>query len=160
MIADALLQKHFCLCFIAIISLVFFQMIRDGAYWHKIYHIHACAFAVQTKYSVISFGFVFRRLLWRHCKTFKFYPITEVYFTLADLFETKKVQEAKFRDCHRYISTHFASVYFDEKISRYFKAVDRIWQSKNTILFLYIIPKLHRRTTVHNLTMIDNTWKL
>ena len=38
------------------------------------------------------FGFLFRRLLWRHCKTFninaqkpKFYSSTVVYFTLADL---------------------------------------------------------------------------
>ena len=50
MIADALLQKNFCLWFKSIISLVFFKMIRDGAYWHKIHHIHACAFAVQTKF--------------------------------------------------------------------------------------------------------------
>ena len=29
--------------------------------------------------------------------------------------ETKKVQEAKFKDCNWCISIHFASVYFDEK---------------------------------------------
>ena len=40
---------------------------------------------------------------------------TVVYFTLADLLETEKVQEAKFRDCHWCISIHFVSVYFDEK---------------------------------------------
>ena len=34
-IADALLQGHFCLCLKAIISLVFFRMVRAGAYWHK-----------------------------------------------------------------------------------------------------------------------------
>ena len=49
MIADALLQKHFCLCFIVLISLVFSHMVRAGAYWHRIHDIHACAFAVPTK---------------------------------------------------------------------------------------------------------------
>ena len=56
------------------------------------------------------------------CKTFninaekpKFYPSTVVHFTLADLLENKKVQEAKFRDCHWCISINFASVYFDKK---------------------------------------------
>ena len=49
-IAHALLQKHpLYLWFNAIISLVFFHMVRAGAYWHKIQDIHACAFAVQTK---------------------------------------------------------------------------------------------------------------
>ena len=58
----------------------------------------------------------------RHCKTFnineekpKFYSSTVVLFALSDLLETKKVQEAKFRDCHWCIWIHFASVYFDEK---------------------------------------------
>ena len=45
----------------------------------------------------------------------KFYSSTVVYFTLADLSETNKVQEAKFRDCRWCISTDFASIYFDEK---------------------------------------------
>ena len=45
----------------------------------------------------------------------KFYSSTVEYFRLADLLETKKVQQAKFRDCHWCISIHFASVYFDEK---------------------------------------------
>ena len=40
-IADALLQKHFYLWFMAIISVVFFHMVRAGAYWHKIHAIHA-----------------------------------------------------------------------------------------------------------------------
>ena len=44
----------------------------------------------------------------------KFYSSTVVYFTQAERLETKKVQEAKFRDCHWCISIHFASVYFDE----------------------------------------------
>ena len=44
-------------------------------------------------------------------------------------------------------------------ISSYFKAVGCFGQSKNTIPLVYTIPKLHRRTTVHNLTMIDNTLK-
>ena len=38
-----------------------------------------------------------------------------VHFALADFLETKKVQEAKFRDCRWCISIHFPSVYFDEK---------------------------------------------
>ena len=71
-IAHAFLQKHSYLWFRAIISLVFFHMVRAGAYWHKIHDIHACAFAVQTKESFASFGFLLRQLLWRHCKTFCF----------------------------------------------------------------------------------------
>ena len=106
-IAHALLQKHSYFWFRAIISLVCFHMVRVCAYWHKIHDIHACAFAVQTKQSVISFGFLFRRLFCRNCNTFninaekpKSYSSTVVYFTLADLLETKNVQEVKFRDCH------------------------------------------------------------
>ena len=64
-IADALLQKQYYLWFIAVVRLVFFHVVRAGAYSHKIHDIYACAFAVQTKYSVISSGFLFRRLLWR-----------------------------------------------------------------------------------------------
>ena len=45
----------------------------------------------------------------------KFCSRTVVYFTLADLLETNKVQELKFRDCHWCILIHFASVYFGEK---------------------------------------------
>ena len=45
----------------------------------------------------------------------KFYSSRLVYFTLADLLETKTVQEAEFRDCQWCISIHFASFYFDEK---------------------------------------------
>ena len=48
-IAHALLQKHSYLRLRAIISLVFFHMVRAGACWHKIHDIHACTFAVQTK---------------------------------------------------------------------------------------------------------------
>ena len=47
-IAHALLQKHSYLWFRNIISLVFFHMVRAGAYWHKIH----------TKQSAIAFGFV------------------------------------------------------------------------------------------------------
>ena len=60
------------------------------------------------------------RLSIKNAEKPKFCPSTEIYFTLADLLETKKVQEAKFRDCHRYISIHFASVYFDEKNKQIF----------------------------------------
>jgi len=48
-----------------------------------------------------------------------FYFSTVVYFTLADLLETNKVQEAKFRDCHWCILIYFVSVYFDEKSANY-----------------------------------------
>ena len=48
-IAHALLQKHSYIWFRAIISLVFFHMVRAGVYWHKIPDIHACVFAVKTK---------------------------------------------------------------------------------------------------------------
>ena len=58
-IAHALLQKHFYLWFRATLSLVFFNMVRVGAYWHKIQDIYACALAVEIKYSVMSFGFFF-----------------------------------------------------------------------------------------------------
>ena len=85
------LHSRSYLFFRAIKSLVFFHMVLTGAYWHKIHDIHACAFAEQTKLSVISFGFLFRWLLWRHCKTFniyeetpKFYSSTVEYFTLAE----------------------------------------------------------------------------
>ena len=90
---------------------------------HKIHDVLTCAFAVKTKLSVISFGFLFQRLLWRHCKTFNIetgksvsFTLVHavVYFTLADLLETKKVQGATFRDCYWCISIPFASVYFDE----------------------------------------------
>ena len=53
-IANALLQRHSWLWFIAIISLAFFHIIRAGAYWHKIHDMHACAFAVQKKNSSLS----------------------------------------------------------------------------------------------------------
>ena len=49
----------------------------------------------------------------------KFYSSTAVYFALADFLETKK--EDKLKDCHWYISIHFASVYFDEKREDVFK---------------------------------------
>ena len=62
-IAHALLQKHCYLWLRAIISVVFFHMVRAGVSWHKIHDTHACAFAVQTKQSVISFGFCFSAAL-------------------------------------------------------------------------------------------------
>ena len=49
MIAHALFQKHSYSCVRAIISLVFFHMVRAGVSLHKIHDTHACAFAVQTK---------------------------------------------------------------------------------------------------------------
>ena len=78
-----------------------------------------CKTGDQTSSLHLSVRFLFR-WLWRHRKTFninteKFYSCTVVYFTLADLLETNKVQEANFRECHWCISIHFASVYFDEK---------------------------------------------
>jgi len=35
-------------------SLFVFHTVHAGAYWHKIHIIHACAFAIQTKLSIIS----------------------------------------------------------------------------------------------------------
>ena len=133
--------------------------------WYALVHTgakHACALNIQTKESVISFGFLFRRLLWRHRKTFninaeKFYSRTVVYFTLADLLETNKVQEAKFRDCHWCISIHFASVYFDEKWADILKLLVVLGREKFRSFTQFQIAQ---RTTVHNLTMINNTWKL
>jgi len=37
-----MVQSHY-------ISLMFFDMVRAGPYWHKIHDIHACGFAVHTK---------------------------------------------------------------------------------------------------------------
>ena len=91
-ITHALLQKHSYLRFRAVKSLVFFHMVQAGAQWHKTHDIHAWAFTVHTKQSVISFGFLFLRLLSRNCKTFnintekpKFYLSTVVHFILAYL---------------------------------------------------------------------------
>ena len=56
----------------------------------------------------------------------KFHSSTVVYFTLADLLETNKVQEAKFRDCHWCISIHSVSVYFDEKSADNLKLLPRL----------------------------------
>ena len=120
-ITHALLQKHSYLWFIVTISFLFFHMVRAGASWHKIHDIHACAFTIQTKQSVISFGFSFfggpcediERL--SRAQKPKFQSSTVVYLTLVNLLETKKVQEARFRDYHWCISIHFASFYFDEK---------------------------------------------
>ena len=53
-IARALLQKHSYLWFRAIISLEFFHNVRAGAKCHKIHDTLAWAFAVQTRWSVIS----------------------------------------------------------------------------------------------------------
>ena len=83
---------------------------------------------------------------------------TVVYFTLADLLETTKVQEAKIRDCHRCTSMHFASVYSDEKWANILKLLVVFGWVK--IRFRLHNSKLHRRTTVHNLTMIADTWRL
>ena len=58
-IAHALLQKHSYLWFRVIISLMFFHMVRAGAYWHEVHDLHACEFAIQiiVRYLVwISFS--------------------------------------------------------------------------------------------------------
>ena len=145
-IADALLLKQCYLWFIALIRLVFFHMVRAGAYSLKIHDICACAFAVQTKYSVISFKFLFRRLLWKH-ETFnmnaekpKYYSSTVVCFTLVDLLELKKTPRGQVQGLSLVHFDPICFCLFWWKISRYFKAVCRIWQSKNTISFLYTIP--------------------
>ena len=131
-IAHALSQKHSYLWFRGITSVVFFHMVRAGTNWHKIHDIHACAFTVQTKYLVTSFGFLFWRLLRRHCKIFninaekpKFYSSTVVYFTLANLLvytgEPLKNQLSPRGQVQGLSLVHFdpmihlASVYFDEK---------------------------------------------
>ena len=109
-IEDALLPKHSCLCFRAIISLVFFHMVRAGAYWHKIHDIHACAFAVQTKY-VVSWSL-----------------------------RNQKSSRGRVQGLSWVHFDPFCFCLFWWKISRYFKAVGRIWQSKNTISFIYTTP--------------------
>ena len=48
-LAHAFLQKHSYIWFRAILTLVFFHMVRAGVYWHHILDIHACVFAVKTK---------------------------------------------------------------------------------------------------------------
>ena len=138
---------HSYLWFRAFISLVFFHMVRAGAYWHTC-HPRMCIHGVHkiVRYFVL------------HCKTFnknaekpKFYSSTVVYFTLAGLLGNLKVQEVKFRDCQWCIWSILllSSLMI---FSRYFKAVGCFSQSKMRFLTLHN-SKLHRRTTVHNLTM-------
>ena len=123
-------------------------MVRAGAYWHKIRDIHACAFAVQTKQSVISFGFLFQRPLWRHCKTFnrnggkrKPYSSTcsGIFYSGGPL----RNQKSPRGHVQGLLLVHFdpfCFCLFWWKLSRYLITVGRIWQSKNTILFLYTTP--------------------
>ena len=86
----------------------------------------------------------------------KFCSRTVVYFTL-DLLETNKVQEVKLRDCHWCISIYFAS----EKLADILKLLVVFGRAKIRFRsFTQFQIKLHRRTTVHNVTVIDNTWKL
>ena len=102
---------------------MFFHMVQAGAYWHKIHtttHVHSM-YRQNGPLPRLDFFFggscedIVRLSININAEKSKFYCSTVVYFTLADLLETKKVQEAKFRDCHWCISIHFASVYFDEK---------------------------------------------
>ena len=109
-IEDALLPKYSCLWFRAIISLVFFHMVRAGAYWHKKHDIHACAFTVQTKYVV---GWPLRN---------------------------QKSSRGQVQGLSWVRFDPFCFCLFWWNISWYFKAVGRIRQSKNTTSFLYTIP--------------------
>ena len=102
-IAHAFWHKNSNLWFRVVINLVIFHMVRAGAYWHKINDLHACAFAAHTKQFVISFGFLFWRLVQHYILKWQTSQ------------ETNKVQEAKFMDCHWCILIHFASVYFDDQ---------------------------------------------
>ena len=112
--AHALLGKHSYLLFRAIISLVFFHMVRAGATGTKFMtstHKHSL---YEQKSPLSRLDFFFGGSCENIAEKPKFYASTVVYFTLADHLETNKVQESKFRDCHRCISIHFASVYFDD----------------------------------------------
>jgi len=107
-----------------------------------------CAFAVQTKQSVISFGFLFQRPLWRHCKTFnrnggkrKPYSSTcsGIFYSGGPL----RNQKSPRGHVQGLLLVHFdpfCFCLFWWKLSRYLITVGRIWQSKNTILFLYTTP--------------------
>ena len=98
-------------------------MVRAGAYWHKMHDINACAFAVHTKYSVISFGFLFRWLLSRHCKTFninaekpKFNSSTKrIFYTGGPLRKPIKSKRPSSGVVIGALRIHFVPVYFDEK---------------------------------------------
>ena len=86
-IAHALWQKHSYSWFRAIISPVFFDMVRAGVSWHKIHDTHACAFRQNSPLSRLDLDFFFGD----SCEDIvSFTPATKVYFTLADLLETKK----------------------------------------------------------------------
>ena len=118
-------------------------------------HPHMC---IRCTNKTVRYLALFRRLLWRHCKTFninagkpKFYSSAVVYFTLADLLETKKRPSSGI-----VIFDPFCFCLFWWKIRRYYKAVGRIWQSKKTISFLYTVPNY----TEEQQHIIDNTWKL
>ena len=122
MIADALLLKHSCLWFIPVISLVFFHIVRAGAYWHKIHdvqHVHLL-YKQNSPLSRLDFFFngpcgdIVRLSIETGESVSLILVHAVVYFTLVDLLETKKVLEATFRDCYWCISIPFASVYFDE----------------------------------------------
>ena len=110
--------------------------------------LSTCAFAVQTKQSVISFGFLFQRLLWRHCKTFnrngekrKLYSSTcsGIFYSGGPL----RNQKSPRGHVQGLLLVHFdpfCFCLFWWKLSRYLKTVGRTWQSKNMILFLYTTP--------------------
>ena len=117
-IAHALLQKHIFMVHSHYKSCVFpyGTLVHTRTKYITSTHVHS----LYKQNSPLSrLDFLFSEAL---VKTFninaektKFYSSRLVYFTLADLLQTKTVQEAEFRDCHWCISIHFASFYFDEK---------------------------------------------
>ena len=72
---------------------------------------------VQSHYKccVFPYGFALVHTGAKYMTSTHVHSLYKQNMSLADLLETKKVQEAKFTDCNGCISIHFASVYFDEK---------------------------------------------
>ena len=99
-IAHAILQEqcHYKSCVFSIR----YALVHTGTKYMISTHVHSLY--KQNSSLIISFGFRFLQLLRRHWKTFninaekpKFYFSAVLHFTMADLLETNKVQEARFR---------------------------------------------------------------
>ena len=133
-----------------------------GSCWHKIHDIHACAFAVHKKEPVISFGFLFWRLLWRHCKTSNITAEKPKFYSSSTEGPLSQPIKSK-RPSSGIANGAFRSILLLSILMKNKQIFKGCWlfltEQKYDVVPLHN-SKLHRRTTVHNLTMIYNTWKL
>ena len=125
-------------------------------------HVHS----LHTQNSPL-FWILFQRLLRRHCKTFninveKFYSCTvqsSIFCTGGPL---RKPIKSK-RPSSGIVIGGFRSILILSILMKNKQIFKSCWlflaEQKYDFVPLHI-SKLHRRTTVHNLTMTDNTWKL